>query len=263
MISIHGTVIRISGLLFVAGALVTGSGEAQDGIFIDEFQQQLVANIRGLEEGFEGYRSVLARVCDYDEAGLDSVLLNYRAAGTDGWVEVDLVPAGDGETSTANTSACQEYQSMNDLPLVYGEALNDNGLIEWEFQVNRPNGDVDFYPSGGVNTTKYWANEDTAQQTIEDVLNNDDNVHVFCYDCTVNIGGTDYGPYDVNALRLSDGRNFVLEYNGEGRTEDEMHQLKNQYEDASQGSGDFVDILENSIEKISDKTTQYTNNSSN
>lgn len=251
MISIHGTVIRISGLLFVAGALVTGSGEAQDGIFIDEFQQQLVANIRGLEEGFEGYRSVLARVCDYDEAGLDSVLLNYRAVGTDGWVEVDLVPAGDGETSTANTSACQEYETMGDLPLVYGEALNDNGLIEWEFQVNRPNGDVDFYPSGGVNTTKYWANEDTAQQTIEDVLESNDNIDVDCYECPITLPSGTEVEYDSIGLFLNGQGNFSIQYRGE-LVDNTINEMQDYYE--SFGPNNVFHLIRNSsIEEISDK----------
>lgn len=259
MISIHGTVIRISGLLVVAGALVKGSVEAQDRIFIDEFQQQLVANIRGLEEGFEGYRPVLARVCDHDEAGVDSVLLNYRAVGTDGWVEVDLVPAGDGETSTANTSACQEYETMGDLPLVYGEALNDNGLIEWEFQVNRPNGDVDFYPSGGVNTTKYWANEDTAQQTIEDVLNNDDNVFVFCYDCEINLNGETEGPYDSNYLWLNGNIGVALEYNGEGHSQERMNELRDFYHN-SENDRYFYEVNRGSIENIINSLNNFNSN---
>jgi len=233
--------INILPAVALASAIGYGNVQAQDRLFTDDFETQPVTNIIGLEEGFESTRTVTANICDNDGKGIDSVIIRYQSVdapasqralgkykasensksgsegirGTGGWVEVPLAPQAGGASGNGQ---CEGYETTSMLPLEYGLALDDNGLIDWEFQINYLNGDVGFYPEGSVNRTKYWANEDTAQATIEDVLNNDSNAVNFCYNCTININGNSVGPYDAVGLLFISDHGYAIEYNGEERT---------------------------------------------
>ncbi|WP_376689785.1 hypothetical protein [Wenzhouxiangella sp. EGI_FJ10409] len=201
---------------------------AQDRIFTDGFQAETIANIRGLEEGFEGMRLVQARVCDYESTGIDEVRLRYRAVGGDpNWSEVLLMPSS-GSTSTG--AVCQEHEAASEISFEYATILEDNGQLEWQFDVYRSNSTIETYPDGLTGTTKYWANEETAQQAIEGNLNSNPSVYVFCYDCNINLNSDTEGPYDSNFAITNETNHLVaVEYNGERRVKERMVELKTFY----------------------------------
>src|SRR6056297_572734 len=263
--------INILPAVALASAIGYGNVQAQDSFFTDDFETQPVTNIIGLEEGFESTRTVTANICDNDGKGIDSVIIRYQSVdapasqralgkykasgnsksgnegirGTGGWVEVPLAPQAGGASGIGQ---CEGYETTSMLPLEYGLALDDNGLIDWEFQINYSNGDVGFYPEGTVNRTKYWANEGTAQATIEDVLNNDSRVSVDCYECPVTLpSGTDV-EYDAIGFFVNGEGNFALQYRSE-LPENVVSEMRDYYE--SFGANDTFYIIENSsIEEI-------------
>jgi len=251
--------INILPAVALASAIGYGNVQAQDRLFTDDFETQPVTNIIGLEEGFESTRTVTANICDNDGKGIDSVIIRYQSVdapasqralgkykasensksgsegirGTGGWVEVPLAPQAGGASGNGQ---CEGYETTSLLPLEYGLALDDNGLIDWEFQINYSNGDVGFYPEGELGRTKYWANEDTAQATIEDVLNSDPNVFVACYDCPATLNDGTEVTYDASGNFLDINQNFAIEYNGENRSSEILQQMESFYEQISPGN---------------------------
>ena len=272
--------INILPAVALASAIGYGNVQAQDRLFTDDFETQPVTNIIGLEEGFESTRTVTANICDNDGKGIDSVIIRYQSVdapasqralgkykasensksgsegirGTGGWVEVPLAPQAGGASGNGQ---CEGYETTSLLPLEYGLALDDNGLIDWEFQVNYSDGTVDFHPESSPQRGKYWANEDTAQATIEDVLNNDPNVVPFCYDCNINLNDEEEGPYDSNYALMNVNNDFIAaEYNGEGYSQGRIDELRDFYHDPSNGSY-FYEILKGSLEDIRDNLNNF------
>ena len=258
--------INILPAVALASAIGYGNVQAQDRLFTDDFETQPVTNIIGLEEGFESTRTVTANICDNDGKGIDSVIIRYQSVdapasqralgkykasgnsksgnegirGTGGWVEVPLAPQAGGASGNGQ---CEGYETTSLLPLEYGLALDDNGLIDWEFQINYLNGDVGFYPEGSVNRTKYWANEDTAQATIEDVLNNDSRVLIDCYNCPATLpSGTDV-EYDAIGFFVNGNGDFAIQYKY-GLTENTISEMRNYFK--SFGPNTTLYSIENS-----------------
>ena len=196
-------------------------------------QNPIVVSTAGMTQGFEGNRTVVANVTDAD-GNLATVKLRYRIADSNNaWTESSLIQLNSSNNYTAT------------LAFDYGSNLDENGTIEYQVIA------LDSFGGQGTSiltNTVFFANESTAQNTIEDEISLDPNKFPTCFDCTFSdpVTGSLLGPID-GLYRNQLSENYAYEYNGEQRSVTSMENLAN----SVSGTGyDFHEIPSGTVSQI-------------
>jgi hypothetical protein len=194
--------------------------------------------------GFEGDATISVDAVDPDANVGDDVTtveLRYRTAGSnDAWTQVPLTK----QTGTHTWTASVPFGYINNSDSTDGDNLTDDGTIEYQIVANDNYGGVG---TSSLETQLFFANEATADEIIQQEVDADPNKISVCYNCTGTINGNVVGPFDALLFSLGAGANTAYEYNGEGRTSQEMNDLKTSYE---VGSNIFYEIPQGSISSI-------------